>query len=182
MPGTLMYECCLHTLRIFLLRMGWVAEAAGAAWEPVPGVASRLCCRGQVLETTRIVTYEVTIRELGYRPEPYAIVDALMYADGKPIVEITSMSVRLTGTTREKLTALWRRQGRSLPRLPQAVSTADGAIKPAIYTKEQILAYSNGNPSEGFGEPYRIFDSEQDDRPPPRPPLPVHGPGHRPAG
>jgi len=24
MPGTLMYECCLHTLRIFLLRMGWV--------------------------------------------------------------------------------------------------------------------------------------------------------------
>ncbi len=26
MPGTLMYECCMHTLRIFLLRMGWVAE------------------------------------------------------------------------------------------------------------------------------------------------------------
>ena len=37
MPGTLMYECCLHTLRIFLLRMGWVAETHGAAWEPVPG-------------------------------------------------------------------------------------------------------------------------------------------------
>ena len=31
--------------------------------------------------------------------------------------------------------------------------------KPALYTKQQILAYSNGNPSEGFGEPYRIFDS-----------------------
>ena len=46
MPGTLMYECCLHTLRIFLLRMGWVAETADSAWEPVPGVASRLCCRG----------------------------------------------------------------------------------------------------------------------------------------
>ena len=29
MPGTLMYECCMHTLRIFLLRMGWVAEADG---------------------------------------------------------------------------------------------------------------------------------------------------------
>ena len=108
MPGTLMYECCLHTLRIFLLRMGWVAEAEGAAWEPVPGVASRLRCRGQVLETTRIAAYEVSIRELGYRPEPYAVVDALMYADGKPIVEITNMSVRLTGTTKEQLAALWR--------------------------------------------------------------------------
>ena len=24
MPGTLMYEYCLHTLRVFLLRLGWV--------------------------------------------------------------------------------------------------------------------------------------------------------------
>ena len=150
MPGTLMYECCLHTLRIFLLRMGWVTEAAGAAWEPVPGVASRLICRGQVLETTKVAAYEVSIRELGYATEPYAIVDALMYADGRPIVEITSMSVRLTGTTKEKLLALWK-NGRS--------DAAPDVRKPAIYTKEQILAYSNGKPSEGFGAPYRIFDS-----------------------
>ncbi len=38
MPGTLMYECCLHTLRLFLMRMGWVAEQHEAAWEPIPGV------------------------------------------------------------------------------------------------------------------------------------------------
>ncbi|MFA7061507.1 MAG: beta-ketoacyl synthase N-terminal-like domain-containing protein, partial [Pedobacter sp.] len=154
MPGTLMYECCLHTLRIFLLRMGWVAEADNAAWEPVPGVASQLSCRGQVLETTRVVTYEVSIRELGYRPEPYALVDALMYADAKPIVEITNMSVRLTGTTRERLEALWIA---SPPTLLEECRV--DVKKPAIYTKEQILAYSNGKPSEGFGEPYRIFDS-----------------------
>ena len=44
-----------------------------AAWQPVPGVASQLCCRGQVLETTKVVRYEVTVRELGYRPDerPY---------------------------------------------------------------------------------------------------------------
>ena len=157
MPGTLMYECCMHTLRIFLLRMGWVAEAHAASWEPVPGVASRLCCRGQVLETTKVVTYEVSIRELGYRPEPYAVVDALMHADGKPIVEITSMSARLTGTTQETLVALWH--GRDAVHCV-STSTTDQHMsrKPAIYTKEQILAYSNGNPSEGFGPPYRIFD------------------------
>ena len=165
MPGTLMYECCMHTLRIYLLRLGWVAEAAGSVWEPVPGVASKLCCRGQVLETTRVVTYEVTIREIGYRPEPYAIVDALMFADGRPIVEITSMSARLTGTTREQLTALWKRQilPHSPPNLPLQgeVRGGDGVDvrKPAIYTKEQILAYSNGKPSEGFGGRYSVFDA-----------------------
>jgi 3-hydroxymyristoyl/3-hydroxydecanoyl-(acyl carrier protein) dehydratase len=164
MPGTLMYECCMHTLRIFLLRMGWVAEADGAVFEPVPGVASGLRCRGQVLETTRVVTYEVTIRELGYRPEPYVICDALMYADGKPIVEITNMSARLTGTTKEKLLALWQKVGAPLA-VPATTEQNQGRgeqrpyIKPAIYTKEQILAYSNGNPSEGFGDRYRIFDA-----------------------
>src|SRR5687767_7543404 len=108
MPGTLMYECCLHTLRIFLMRMGWVGEAGEVVCEPVPGVASRLKCRGQVIASTKTVTYEVSVKELGYRPEPYAIVDALMYADGKPIVEITSMALRMTGLTREKLRAIWQ--------------------------------------------------------------------------
>ena len=107
MPGTLMYECCLHTLRVFLMRMGWVGEADEVACEPVPGVASRLKCRGQVIATTKKVTYEVTVKELGYRPEPYAIADALMYADGKPIVEITDMSLRLSGLTRERLDEIW---------------------------------------------------------------------------
>src|SRR5205085_438931 len=48
MPGTLMYESCLHTLRIFLMRLGWVGEQDEVVCEPVPGVASRLKCRGQV--------------------------------------------------------------------------------------------------------------------------------------
>ena len=101
MPGTLMYECCMHTLRIFLLRMGWVAEEDAATWQPILEVKSRLRCRGQVLASTRVVTYEISVRELGYGPEPYAIVDALMYSDGKPIVDLRDMSVRLTGASRE---------------------------------------------------------------------------------
>src|SRR6185436_41498 len=107
MPGTLMYECCLHTLRVLLMRMGWVGEAGEVVCEPVPGVNSRLKCRGQVIATTKTVTYEVTVKELGYGPEPFCIADALMYADGKPIVEITNMSLRMSGLTREKLEATW---------------------------------------------------------------------------
>ena len=60
---------------------------------------------------TRTVTYEVTLKERGYRPEPYAVADALMYADGKPIVEITNMSVRFSGLTRERLRTYGRAGG-----------------------------------------------------------------------
>jgi 3-hydroxymyristoyl/3-hydroxydecanoyl-(acyl carrier protein) dehydratase len=145
MPGTLMYECCLHTLRVLLMRLGWVGECDEVVCEPVPGVNSRLKCRGQVIATTKTVTYEVTVKELGYRPEPYCLADALMYADGKPIVEITNMSLRMSGLSREKLEAVWGGEARPTP----------------LYDSARIRAFSNGNPSEAFGEPYRVFDRER---------------------
>ena len=148
MPGTLMFECCLHTLRVFLLRLGWVAEEGRIAIEPLPGVASRLKCRGQVLDTTKLVTCEISIKEIGCRPEPYVIADALMYADGKPIVEITDMSLRCTGATMETFRALWAAAGTS-------------ASKPAIFDTHRILAFAVGKPSDAFGEPYRIFDQDR---------------------
>jgi 3-hydroxymyristoyl/3-hydroxydecanoyl-(acyl carrier protein) dehydratase len=143
MPGTLMYECCLHTLRIYLLRLGWVGEQDQVVYEPVPGVVSQLKCRGQVTAATRKVTYEVTLKERGYRPEPHALVDALMYADGKPIIEITNMSIRLSGLTREAIRAAW------------------GTQRSVLFDTDRILAFAVGKPSEAFGEPYRVFDSER---------------------
>lgn len=159
MPGTLMYECCLHTLRIFLLRMGWVASEGEVSYHPVTGLAGQLKCRGQVVRSTKRVTYEVQVKELGYEPEPFAIVDALMYADGKPVVEITNMSTRLVGQSRSRLEALWRgaRDG-------VAASVAAPAALPArevLYDRDRILAFAVGKPSDAFGDRYRVFDEER---------------------
>ena len=144
MPGTLMFECGQHALRILLLRMGCVGETGQVAWEPVPEMASRLECRGQVTSSTCKVVYEITIRELGFRPEPYAVADVLMYADDKAIVRVEGMAIQLTGTNREELGQLWSGRTQTAP-VP-------------LYASDRILAYSIGNPSEAFGEPYRIFD------------------------
>ena len=162
MPGTLMYECCLHTLRILLMRLGWVGEHTKVACEPVPGIASRLKCRGQVTAQTRTVTYEVILKERGYRPEPYALCDAHIYADGKFIVDITDMSLRLTGLSRESIAQLW---SAAVPvtvpanRLRDfaAVRAAASCAKP-LYDRHHILAFATGKPSECFGDRYRLFD------------------------
>jgi acyl transferase domain-containing protein/3-hydroxymyristoyl/3-hydroxydecanoyl-(acyl carrier protein) dehydratase len=169
MPGTLMYECCLHTLRIYLLRLGWIAETEDVVCEPVPGVASVLKCRGQVTAATHTVTYEVILKERGYRPEPYALADALMYADGKLIVEITNMSVRLTGLTRERIAATWASGGRKPPVKEQ--HGASTPRSPALFEKRHILAFAAGKPSDAFGEPYRIFDDGRFVARLPRPPF-----------
>jgi 3-hydroxymyristoyl/3-hydroxydecanoyl-(acyl carrier protein) dehydratase len=170
MPGTLMYECCLHTLRIFLMRLGWVGEHEEVVAEPKPGVTSRLKCRGQVTASTKVVTYEVIVRERGYDPAPYAVVDALMYADGKAIVDITDMSVRLSGLTREDVAALWLDQasgGREPPEsaAPLAAPPTQGADAPRspapLFDRHHILAFATGKPSEAFGDRYLPFDRDR---------------------
>ena len=152
MPGTLMYECCLHTLRIFLLRMGWVGEVENLTHGPIPGVTGKLKCRGQVTETTRRVVYEISIRELGYRPEPYAIADALMYADGRPIVEMLDMSIRFEGWTREGIESLWH---------ARSSESAAPIRKAPLFDNESILAFAIGKPSDAFGAPYQVFDQDR---------------------
>ena len=177
MPGTLMYECCMHTLRIFLLRMGWVGESGQMAYEPIPEVRSRLKCRGQVLASTKKVWYEITLKEIGYTETgtPYSLADALMYADGKPIVEITDMSVRLSGLTRDAIERLWSKSSASRGETATRATGVDelGAThspaafepiydrRPALFDTDRITAYAIGNPSDAFGERYRPFDSDR---------------------
>ncbi|TBR25015.1 type I polyketide synthase, partial [bacterium] len=145
MPGTLMYECCMHTLRVLLMRMGWV-KGGENRFEPLPGVQSQLKCRGQVLASTKKVVYEISVKEVGFGPEPYVLCDALMYADGKPIVLITDMSARLAGASRGELEAVWAQpSGRNEP----------------LFDTDRITAFAIGKPSEAFGEPYKVFDAER---------------------
>ncbi|MDZ4684632.1 MAG: beta-ketoacyl synthase N-terminal-like domain-containing protein, partial [Planctomycetaceae bacterium] len=174
MPGTLMYECCLHTLRIYLLRMGWIGDAGQVAYEPVPGVKSRLKCRGQVLASTQKVWYEVTLKEIGYGSPgiaipgrradsaPYCLADALMYADGKPIVEITDMSVRLSSLTRDDIDRLW--SGDHACAAPDAQGLLSLGFPPStidaqpLFDTARITEFAIGKPSRAFGDRYRIFD------------------------
>ena len=156
MPGTLMYECCAHALRVYLQRMGWVTEKPGVCYEPVIGNRARLKCRGPVTPATRHVHYEIQIREIGYGPEPFVIADAHMFADGRPIVFFKKMSMKMTGIGRTEIDALWRRQNRRFTQKDKQRSTPI-----VLYDRSAILAFATGNPSDAFGKPYRIFDQDR---------------------
>jgi acyl transferase domain-containing protein/3-hydroxymyristoyl/3-hydroxydecanoyl-(acyl carrier protein) dehydratase len=158
MPGTLMYECCAHTLRFLLARMGWLAEEAAVAFEPKPNTPAALKCRGPVTVKTRKVLYQVDIKEIGFGPEPYVLADALMFGDGKQIVRFEDMSMQLTGLTAADIEAVWaRQQAPQQPTEPPHTWTAP----PALYDKESIMQFSNGRPSLAFGPEYTVFDNER---------------------
>jgi 3-hydroxymyristoyl/3-hydroxydecanoyl-(acyl carrier protein) dehydratase len=137
---------------VLLLRLGWVAEEGACWYEPVPGVTSRLECRGQVLPSTKKAMYEIIVKEIGYRPDgtPYAIAEAFMYADGKRIIHIHNMSIQMGGVTRAQIERLWSGEARP----------AQAPAK-VLFDNASITAFATGKPSEAFGEKYKIFDSER---------------------
>jgi acyl transferase domain-containing protein/3-hydroxymyristoyl/3-hydroxydecanoyl-(acyl carrier protein) dehydratase len=146
MPGTLMYECCAHTLRVLLLRLGWVSDRDDVVYEPIQDVACRLKCRGPVTPATRHVHYEVEIKEIGYHPEPYVLADAHMHADGRYIVFFKDMSMQMSRLSGDAIERFWQ-----LQRKPPAPAAPR-------FSREQILQFAVGRPSLAFGPPYEPFD------------------------
>jgi 3-hydroxymyristoyl/3-hydroxydecanoyl-(acyl carrier protein) dehydratase len=155
MPGTLMYECCAHTLRIFLQRLGWVTEKSGVYYEPVANVKSTLKCRGPVTPDTKKVIYEIDIKEIGYKPEPFAIADAHMYADGHRIVYFQDMSIQMSGITRAEIKSLWEMKA------IQPVSKSAGSRIALMFDRRHMLEFAGGSPSKAFGDPYKPFDAQR---------------------
>ncbi|NDY72669.1 beta-ketoacyl synthase [Desulfobacter hydrogenophilus] len=110
MPGTLMYECCAHTLRVFVQRMGWVLPDDGICYDVLEKNESDLKCRGPVTRATKKTLYDIEIKSIGYEPQPFVTADAHMFSDDLEIVFYKDMGIKLTGLTRQDLEAYWRKK------------------------------------------------------------------------
>ncbi|MDR2387195.1 MAG: hypothetical protein LBE80_06375 [Deltaproteobacteria bacterium] len=139
MPGTLMYDGCLQSLRLLLLSRGWLGPRPSASFQPPLGLNQILRCRGQVTPQTKTIAYEVHLKDLGLwcpnkrelalydkgalsaenQPknltmptkflvplQPYALAEAIMFADDRPIVEAIDLGLRLEGMAPELLALL----------------------------------------------------------------------------
>lgn len=160
MPGTLMYECCTHTLRVFMLRLGWVTEKSDVCFEPVTGKTAILKCRGPVTPDTKKVVYEVEIKELGYGPEPFAIADAHMYADGHRIVMFQNMSMKISGLYRQELESFWKERKASQVAIPDEPNLSVPSPHPE-FSYEQLFEFATGDPAKSFGDNYSDFSQER---------------------
>jgi 3-hydroxymyristoyl/3-hydroxydecanoyl-(acyl carrier protein) dehydratase len=165
MPGTLMYECCAHTLRIFLQRIGWVTEKPDVFYEPVREIEATLKCRGPVTPATGQVIYEIEIKEIGYRPEPYVIADAYMYADGHRIVYFCDMSMQMSAVSRDDIESLWAR------RKNEAAAASTRTPASPLFDRGHMLEFAEGRPSKAFGDRYEDYDGQRFIARLPRPPY-----------
>ena len=164
MPGTLMYEGCLHSLRVLLLRMGWIGTADGRDDElhtaPILDIPSALVCRGQVLADTGSFAYELDLKEIGYDPEAYCLANAVMRVGDHKIVAFDNVSLRIPWTHEAAAKkgvgtmegAPWATPGS--PRVDLCFRQA------RLLRPQQIEAYRVGRPSERRDR-YLPFDEQR---------------------
>lgn len=157
MPGTLMYECAQQTLRVYLMRRGWVGEAEVYRGDAHWGSAATLQCRGQVTAQTRTLRCEVHIKESGTQPSLYCIADAYLYVDDQCSVTFRNMSLQHTGLNAETLHNLW--------------SAGEPHTAEIVCSNAQILQFAEGDPARCFGERYAAFSKHRRVARLPRPPY-----------
>jgi len=150
MPGTMMFEACLHALGFYMAALGYTIDKDGWRFEPVPDEPYQLKCRGQVTPESKHQIYEIFIEEVHDGPHPMIYADFLCTVDG-----LKAFHARRVGLV---LTPDWPISSR--PEIldgytdPVPVATADGF--PFGY--HSLIACAWGRPSEAFGPMYTPFD------------------------
>ncbi|MCZ7681769.1 MAG: hypothetical protein M5U28_24445 [Sandaracinaceae bacterium] len=150
MPGTLMLEGCLSAMAFYLIGLGYTLDRDGWRFEPIPDETYSMICRGQVIPTSRELTYEVFVEEVHDGPTPKLYADLLCTVDGLKAFHARRMGLQLVPD--------W-----PLTSLPRSVRGAEdpepvAALDALPLGRAALLASACGKPSDAFGPRYAEFD------------------------
>ncbi|MBX3271843.1 MAG: 3-hydroxyacyl-[acyl-carrier-protein] dehydratase FabA [Sandaracinaceae bacterium] len=169
MPGTLMLEGCVQAMAFYLAAMGYTVERDGWRFRPIPDETYSLRCRGQVIPSSRELTYEVFVEEVHDGPAPRLYADLLCTVDGLGAFHARRFGLELVPswplTSRPELS----REGAGDARA--ATASYQGA-PPFRFDYPSLLACAWGQPSTAFGPMYARFDGAR--RTPRLPGPPYH--------
>lgn len=180
MPGTLMFEGCLQAMATFVTSLGYTLDKDGWRFEPVPEEKYELRCRGQVLPSSKKLTYEIFVEEVVEGPIPTLYADLLCTVDGLKAFHARRMALRLvpdwpleewrksppveadpscapalTSEVQDAVVML----DKPAPTAASAVWALDPQQRDFVFDYASLLACAWGRPSEAFGPMYEIFDS-----------------------
>jgi len=96
MAGSLMSEGCGQMAMFFMLSLGMHNDVNNARFQPLPGQAQTVRCRGQVLPQHNTLTYRMEVTEMGMHPYPYMKANIDIILDGKTVVDFKNLCVMIT--------------------------------------------------------------------------------------
>jgi 3-hydroxymyristoyl/3-hydroxydecanoyl-(acyl carrier protein) dehydratase len=164
LAGSLIGEGCAQVAKFYMLFLGLQTRTQEAVFQPLPGLAQKVRCRGQVTPKDSLLTYRMEVKEIGTAPDPYCIVDIHVLLGDKVVVAFTDMGGRMSPQT-EKPT----REAPSGTVAP--ASTAEEAVtedrdKDALFTLVHLEEFATGSVAKCFGPDFDIYENRRAPRTP----------------
>ncbi|WP_409439406.1 beta-ketoacyl synthase N-terminal-like domain-containing protein [Psychromonas sp. GE-S-Ul-11] len=95
MAGSLMSEGCGQMAMFFMLWLGMNSQVNNARFQPMPGEAQTVRCRGQVRPQHNILTYRMEVTAIGMSPRPFIKANIDIILDGKVVVDFKNLCVEI---------------------------------------------------------------------------------------
>jgi acyl transferase domain-containing protein/3-hydroxymyristoyl/3-hydroxydecanoyl-(acyl carrier protein) dehydratase len=150
MPGTLMFEGCFQALAVYLASLGYTLDRDGWRFEPVEGHELKMRCRGQVVPTSRELTYEVFVESVIAGDEPTLFADVVCSVDGLKAFHCRALGVRLVPG--------WPLEDDPYRGTPDRAAAPAASCGDVAGNHEAMMACALGRPSAAFGRMYARFD------------------------
>lgn len=95
MAGSLMSDGCSQLLRFYTWFLGLHTLTNDAVFQPIPGLAQKVRCRGQVTPQHGTLIYRMEITEISTHPKPYAKANVDIILNGKIVVDFKNLGLFL---------------------------------------------------------------------------------------
>jgi len=150
MPGTLMVDGCLQAMSFYMQALGTTLFRDGWRFEVVQETTYQLKCRGQVIPSSKVLTYELFVDEFVDGPQPILWADVLCTVDGLKAFHCKRLGLKLLPGYPHDDDPTYM----VLPHDPTPVAIMNGI--PQDYTA--LLHCAVGPPSLAMGKPFERFE------------------------
>jgi PfaB family protein len=96
LAGSLVSEGCFQLLQFYTLLLGFQVRTSNARFQPILHVPQAVQCRGQIRAEVSTLVFHLEVTKLGLTPEPFAIGNIDVLLDGKVMVRVQDMGLRLS--------------------------------------------------------------------------------------
>ena len=145
MAGSLIAEGCVQLLQFYMLYLGLQTLTEDASFEPILNLPQIVRCRGQVIPSDSLMTYNLEVKDIGVDPEPYMIANIDVLVDDRIVVDFRDVGVRLVKKSDKEI-------HQQIP-LQVAINS-----KPA-FDEVAVQNFADGSVAKCFGEKYAPFDA-----------------------
>jgi len=163
MAGSLMAEGCGQLLQFFLLYIGMHTRVSDARFQPIKNLPQKVRCRGQVIPQTGKLTYKLEVKEIGLKPNPYAIADIDILLDNRIVVDFKDLGVQMV---EKKSGDPYLSQPGNPDNQTTEVTDELQADHSPLYSQYHLQHFAKGTLSECFGPSFSIYDNRTAPRTP----------------